>query len=323
MVLRQPISRSYERSTIQVRRVAIVVNPTAGRGRAASVARNLQSALARVGIQSLLIDAMSSLTAELLSTVDAIITAGGDGTIRAVVRHCLDISANLPAILPVPLGTANLMCRHLGIARNRGSVVENALKTVQGGQICHLDAGRANGDVFLLMAGVGLDATIVHYVSERRKGAIRYTSYIIPALIAFAKYRYIGIEVSVDGLRVFGPAPAVVFIGNVREYGTGFSFTPNAAATDGAFDVCVIPVKSRGGALVQFFRAAAQIHLSSKGVVYTKGKHIRVTSLEVLPVQVDGDAAGFTPLEVDILPTQVPFFCPDASRPCGGRSGHA
>jgi diacylglycerol kinase family enzyme len=104
--------------------------------------------------------------------------------------------------------------------------------------------------------------------------------------------------------------PGVVFIGNVREYGTGFSFTPNASATDGVLDVCVIPVKSRWEALVQFLRAAAGVHLSSKHVVYRRGKQVRVIAADSLPVQVDGDAAGFTPLEVDILPGQVPFVIP-------------
>jgi YegS/Rv2252/BmrU family lipid kinase len=293
---------------MEVRNVAIVVNPIAGRGTAAIVARDIQSALLQAGIQSVSVEALVGLTPELLATVDAIIPAGGDGTIRAVVRQCLNVASELRPILPVPLGTANLMCCHLGIPTNRDSVVENVLKAVRTGQVCHLDAGRANGDVFLLMAGVGLDAAIVHDVSRRRKGGIRHFSYILPSLIAFFEFRYKNIEVLVDGLRVFGPAPGVVFIGNVREYGTGFSFTPNALATDGLLDVCVILIKSRWGALVQFLRAAAGVHLSSKHVVYLRGKHVRVIAADALPVQVDGDAAGYTPLEVDILPARVPFL---------------
>jgi diacylglycerol kinase (ATP) len=302
------MSGSNARITIQHHRVAIVVNPIAGRGRGAIVARDIQSALLKAGIQSVPVKALVGLTPELLATVDAVIPAGGDGTIRGVVRQCMSISTDVPPILPVPLGTANLMCRHLGIPLRRDSIVENVLKMVQAGQVCHLDAGRANGDVFLLMAGVGMDAAIVHDVSRRRTGGIRHSSYILPSLIAFFEFRYKNIEVLVDGLRVFGPAPGVVFIGNVREYGTRFSFTPNASATDGLLDVCIIPVKSRWGALVQFLRAAAGVHLSSKRVVYLRGKHVGVTAADVLPVQVDGDAAGFTPLEVDILPARVPFL---------------
>ncbi len=47
-----------------------------------------------------------------------------------------------------------------------------------------------------------------------------------------------------------------------------------------------------------------------EGVAYVKGKHIRVESSEPIPVQLDGDAAGHTPLVIDLLPSRVPFIVP-------------
>ena len=50
--------------------------------------------------------------------------------------------------------------------------------------------------------------------------------------------------------------------------------------------------------------------LAAEGAVYTKGKHVRIESAEPAPVQLDGDSAGHTPLEIDLLPVRVPFIVP-------------
>jgi len=99
-------------------------------------------------------------------------------------------------------------------------------------------------------------------------------------------------------------------VGNVAEYGTGFAVLPHARPDDGLLDVCVMPCSSHGELIKLFLAAAAGEHLQQEGVVYAKGKHVLIDSPEKVPVQVDGEAAGTTPLEIDLLPLRVPFIVP-------------
>jgi diacylglycerol kinase family enzyme len=102
----------------------------------------------------------------------------------------------------------------------------------------------------------------------------------------------------------------MAFVGNVAEYGAGFPILPHARADDGVLDVCVLPCRDRNEALRLAMHAAAGEHLQVEGVVYVKGKRIQITSTESLPVQLDGDAAGTTPVDIDLLPAKVPFIVP-------------
>ena len=59
--------------------------------------------------------------------------------------------------------------------------------------------------------------------------------------------------------------------------------------------------------------AIARSYLSEEGVVYVKGKRVRVETPGAdrpVPVQVDGDAAGHTPVDIDLLPVRLPFIVP-------------
>ena len=61
-----------------------------------------------------------------------------------------------------------------------------------------------------------------------------------------------------------------------------------------------------------FVLAATGQHLDEQDVIYTKGKHVLIESAEDdrVPVQLDGDSAGHTPLRIDLLPVRVPFIVP-------------
>jgi diacylglycerol kinase (ATP) len=119
--------------------------------------------------------------------------------------------------------------------------------------------------------------------------------------------------VTVDGRVVFPSAPAIAFVGNVAEYGTGFPILPKARPDDGLFDVCVLPCRNRGDMLKFFLQATTGEHLMEEGVVYVKGRSVRIESAaseKPVPVQVDGDPAGHTPVEIDLLPVRLPFIVP-------------
>jgi diacylglycerol kinase family enzyme len=308
-------------------RVFIFANPIAGRGRGAELARRLETGLSEQGYDvETWLDRADSFDLARLAGAEparAAIVIGGDGTLRGVAHHLFlegqngnpepvtVLTPQCPPLLIVPLGTANLMGRHLGIRWNKTTLVAQVAAVLARNKVVSLDTGVVNGKLFLLMAGVGFDARVVHELDRLRRGPIRIANYITPTLLALANYDYPPLKVVVDGSTVADGEPAVAFVGNLPEYGTGFPILPHARGDDGVLDVCVLPCRSRVDLVRLFVLAALGEHVNADGVVYVMGRHVRIESHgKEAPVQVDGDPAGHTPASIDLLPIRLPFIVP-------------
>jgi len=241
----------------------------------------------------------------------AVIAIGGDGTLRAVLGRLLVLRGDVPPVLAVPLGTANLMVRHLGFRWADEALEKVASVAIRNLHVRLLDAGLANGRLFLVMAGAGFDAQIVHELDRLRRGPISVLSYVLPAAIALRDFAFSAMRVCVDGREVFANRPAMAFVGNIREYGAGFPVLPYARPDDGLLDVCVLPCGSKMELIRLFLQAAAGEHTLSPDAVYVRAReNVRIDSEAPVPVQVDGDPAGTTPVEFTLLPVRVPFIVP-------------
>jgi diacylglycerol kinase (ATP) len=293
-----------------IRTVAVVANPIAGQGKGRATALRVAAALERAALKATGIFDLPDADIGALVSADAIVAIGGDGTLRAVAKRCLAAGGKIPPLLPVPMGTANLMGRYLGIQGQTADLEQRVVQSLRRGQVAMLDAAECNGELFLLMAGVGIDGQIVHELDRMRRGPINYASYALPAALAIANYRYPPIQVTADDEEVFPSAPAVALVANISEYGTGFPLAPHARPDDGMLDICVIPVNSPMDAVQKFLHAAAGEHLLIEGVVYCRAKQIEILSPEPAPIQIDGDPAGYTPARINLLPTRLPFIVP-------------
>ncbi len=303
-------------------RVLIFANPIAGRGSGRKLAQRLAGRFERAGIEPILLfdrpDQIDDHSIGAVKDSRAAVVIGGDGTLRAVAQRLVGRGAtkatppisSAPPLLVVPMGTANLMGHHLGIRWNRANPEDQLLAAIQNGKTRALDAARINGELFFLMAGVGLDAMVVHELARHRKGPITLMTYLEPVLRTLGGYDFPSIEVRVDGATVFGARPGIAFIGNTREYGTGFAMLPEARSDDGLLDVCCLPMASAPDAVFAALRAVAGEHARAEGAVYVKGRTVRVDSARPVPVQVDGDAAGATPIDIALLDERVRFIVP-------------
>ena len=290
--------------------VLIFANPISGRGQGPAIARRLQHRLEAEGfaVRTSTTHPAKLRSDELDPSARAAIVIGGDGTLRAIAERLLREGTTIPPLLPVPLGTANLMVRFLGVSGKANTLEQRVSAAVHRHKVLQLDAGKANDRLFLLMAGVGFDARVVYELDRLRNGPIRLWDYILPAALTLRAYDYPPLRVALDGSEIFGEAPAIAFVGNLAEYGTGFPVLPYARPDDGLLDVCVMPCESTPDLIDLFLRAAAGEHTRVEGVVYRKGRSVRIESSRPVRVQVDGDPAGLTPVQLDLLPVRLPFI---------------
>ena len=220
-------------------RMLVLSNPSAG-ARPRQAIRQLAAGLAERGLEP---EVLSDLTAFQERTVQyaeagqlrAAVAAGGDGTVAEIVNRS---AAEVPVTV-YPCGTANLLATHFGIACEPATLAEMLVD----GVTLRLDVGRANGRIFLLMAGCGFDAHVVDRLHRVRRGThISYWSYAKPILQTIAGYRYPKLRVFCDpvageGLSEVAHAARWAFVVNLPCYAGGLRFAPRAVATDGKLDV--------------------------------------------------------------------------------------
>lgn len=292
--------------------ILILANPISGMGRGLRIADELVRAASAAGIRATIYTQHPcTLPAELLDSASDVVIVGGDGTLRCVVDRLIELCPQpkaLPEVALVPLGTANLMAHHLGCMRTGSPIGPQVVQAIVAGRRRRIDLATANGKVMLSVAGVGFDAKVVHELAAVRNGPITYANYILPIMRSLVGYRFAPLSVTLDGRAVLTETPAIAFVGNIREYGTGFSVTPAARPDDGLLDACILPCATWQQVIELGLLCGSQLQVSSDRAIYRRAKKIQITSPAQVPVQVDGDEAGFTPLAVDLLPRQLTFI---------------
>jgi YegS/Rv2252/BmrU family lipid kinase len=224
---------------------------------------------------------------------DLVFVAGGDGSVRDVATG---LAGSATALAALPLGTVNIWARETGIP----GALRAAIDAHLAGQRACVDLGRANGERFLLMAGLGWDALIARTVSprlKRRLGDFAYlvrTAQLLPALRPLpARWRIEGAE--------FRGRLALMVVSNTRLYGGRVRFNPGAIADDGLLDgVALTPRTLVDGARLSAKLAAGRL----AGDVRVQA--FRARELEFvtpgIPVQLDGDYVGETPMRFAVEP---------------------
>lgn len=292
----------------------IFANPTSGRGRGVAIAESLPVVLDAAGYVTRLLlkppAAFDDMAA--LKSAEAVIVVGGDGTLRTVIDRTLSLvgDAPLPPVLFVGLGTANVMQKHLKLRYPKTGVAERVLQLLATKRTRPVDIGTAGGQVFLLMTSVGYDAGVVHALAKARRGPITKFSYVMPAIQQLREQAYSNVTVTVDGQIIHANAPGQVFVGNVAEYGTGMPILTTADSSDGVLDVCVIPCAGHLEFAKMVWLLASGGHRSAPGVIYVRGRDVVIDADLPVPVQIDGDPAGLTPVRLGLMARRVDFIVP-------------
>jgi YegS/Rv2252/BmrU family lipid kinase len=220
---------------------------------------------------------------------EVVIVAGGDGTINEAVQA---LAGSATALGFIPYGTVNVWAREIGLPLSP----RDAALSLTSGRVETLDLGVANDRYFLLMAGIGFDGEVVRRARrvERFKHRFGVLPYMAVTLATATRYRGVDVELRYDGV-IRRVQALMLVLGNTRLYGGRFRFTPDAVATDGWLDLCI--VKGRGP--IALVRQALPL-LIGGSTAFSDVETLRVRELVVrgngpAPLQLDGELIGSTP----------------------------
>ena len=292
--------------------VAIAANPYSGFGANQRYVKRLAEALDSRGIASRPIWDPSERTAalrdsELTRSCVCVIATGGDGTVADVIN---DRPSAPLAVLPT--GNENIFAKEFGFTRDVEALAES-IAAPAAGRCRTIDLGSANGRLFSLMLGVGFDAEVVHRLAQWRVRSqtslkrVTRMSYVRPILSALRKYPYPRITLEADGTEYSG-THALVF--NLPRYAFRLPFAPDAQPDDGLLDWVLFERAGAFNLLKYFWSVCRCRHLQLSDVHHGQACSLRITASEPAPIQLDGDPAGHTPVEITIVPQTLRVMLP-------------
>ncbi len=235
---------------------------------------------------------------------DRLVVAGGDGTMNEVINGLADPS-RIP-ILHLPAGTANQLARSLDLPFDS----EELAVILEQGAIRRIDLGLAGNRRFLLLVSAGFDARVAEEVKKCRGATLGYSGYVFPILKACASHRPAQLNVIVDDQKMMAGCNVMVL--KVREYGGVFVFAEDARLDSGRLDVCVFQQGSIGWMSLYAVAGLVGRATDVPGVIRLTARTVRIESEEPVPVEIDGDHFGMTPVDVSIQPAVVPVIVPSS-----------
>ena len=197
------------------------------------------------------------------------------------------------------------------------SRLDEALRIAVEGPARTFDLGRAQyrtegGDVgawFANAGSVGMSGFVAAKANLITKALGAKTSYLLALGVVFARWRNVELEVRVDEERRSGPMEDVIVALGKYQAG-GMMVTPDAEPDDGLFDVLLIKDATKPEvvrALPKIYRGK---HLPHPKAEVLRGTEVVVESDEPLPVQLDGEQPGTTPVRFALVPAAVRLRVP-------------
>lgn len=245
----------------------------------------------------------------LADGAEIVIAHGGDGTAMDVAAAL--VGSGVPLGL-LPAGTGNILAGNLGVRRSPRAAAE----VILGGRTRRIDVGRlrtaACQRYFAVACGAGFDAELMWQTDARRKRTYGFGAYMLTAVGLATAITRAAVRVEADG-QVVESRAAMVLVANCGELIPGvLVLGSEIAPDDGMLNVIVIDAGSVPGAARVVWRLLLRRPGSDAVITAFRATHVSVAADPVLRVQADGEAAGSTPLDIDLIPRGLSLYVPHA-----------
>jgi diacylglycerol kinase (ATP) len=300
----------------------IVYNPAAGRYPSRMLVERAGSVLQNAGWKVSLDQSndgehISSLAHQAAANgVDYFLVAGGDGSLNEALPGLVGSQTALGVL---PAGTANVWAQELGLpglSWTRWLALEESAGLLTQGEVIQVDVGLCNQRHFLLWAGVGLDAFIVHRIEPRQPWEKHFAVVQYAASVVWhaAKWQGVNLRVEVDGETMEGHF-LLALVSNVHLYAGGYAtLSPEARLNDGKMDLWLFEGETLGDTVQIFLELLSQQHTQSPRVYRKEFQRLVMRSESPAFVQVDGEPFDTkSPVHIEVLPKALRVLVPATS----------
>jgi YegS/Rv2252/BmrU family lipid kinase len=288
------------------RPVRLIVNPSAGAGRAARLLPAVEATLRSLGL-SFRVDRTESiehareLARAAVAEREVAAAMGGDGLTGAVAGELRD-GAGVLALLPG--GRGNDLARKLGI----GSDPVAACELIATGRERRIDLAEAGGRCYIgiLSAGIDSDVQVIANATRLRLGTLVYVYGLLRALAAWHSAAW---EVTIDGERREFRGCSVA-VSNSGMFGGGMRLVPDARLDDGLLDVALTEDLPKLAYLRNIPRLFRGSHVRERAFHVLRGREIAFSADRPFTAFADGDPVADLPLTVRVLPGALRVLAP-------------
>ena len=287
--------------------LAVIVNPSAGGGRAGRVLEEIQPALSARGLEYHVERTQSLEHGRELARLagaagETAVALGGDGLVGAVA----DALKHSDAVVGVlPGGRGNDFARALGIPRD----VQGACDVLATGVVRELDLGQVGTATFIGIASCGFDSDANRVANETRlvRGNLVYA---YGALRTLATWRPARFEVRIDGGEVRQMRGYTVAAANSKAYGGGMFMAPAASLEDGMLDVVLVADVPKLRFLALLPTVFKGLHVRQPNVEVLRTSEVQIRADRPFVLYADGDPIAELPVTVRCLPKAVRVIVP-------------
>jgi YegS/Rv2252/BmrU family lipid kinase len=234
--------------------------------------------------------------------IKRVIVGGGDGTLRAVANQLANTDITLGVL---PLGTVNDLARNLGIKPE----VEAACRVIADGYTVRIDTGQANGEVFLLTASVGFSAQSQTALKPELKRMFGPFGYLAASLMALRSLRQMRVRVCSEGVTEEYPIlQAGVIKGH--EWMGGRCRIPGLSLETGHLAYYALFPQPGLSYLRIIHRLMRGQFYHTPGLRSFAAREVTIETSSPMPLVLDGDLCGHTPVHLRVLPEALRVFVP-------------
>jgi diacylglycerol kinase (ATP) len=308
-------------------RVLVILNPYANHHRAVGKSSSVESALSLTDLDFTIVKTQSRGDARRLAAAateyDAVVAAGGDGTVNEIVNGLLSVANDGPTqpLGIMPLGTGNDFSDMSGLPRDlmkaAGIIAEGKTRQIDAGNVSFSYDSGAGSDsplwknrYFDNSCGVAMEPAVAYEVERmtRLSGNIRY---VVGVLRGFLKLKAWHMQIHWDG-GCFEAPTLLLSVANSPRTGGLFNVAPEASMDDGLFDVIFAPDMPKLEVLTILPRLFKGSHIKHEKITTLRTTRLWIQSTPGTPLHVDGELVTDSTqiINYSMLPGKITLLVP-------------
>jgi diacylglycerol kinase (ATP) len=301
------------------REIALLTNPSAGKGRGTAIAATVAHRLERAGLVVRRLqgrdvdDAREQAGRAVDDGVDSLVVVGGDGMVHLAAQ----VLAHSPTTLGIiPTGNGNDAARYFDVPRDDP---EGAADVVIAGRTAVVDLAQAGPTYFLCVLSAGFDAVVNERANRMRRprGQMRYNLATLAELRTFEPLPY---TLELDG-RTTRLRAMMVAVGNGSSFGGGLRITEGAVLDDGLLDVVLFHPMSKLDLVRTYPRLFSGTHTRHRAYEHHRVREVTIAAPGVV-AYADGERLGPLPVTVRAVPGALRVLVGESPNMLGGSTGH-